>query len=134
MSPFSQMVTCLDCSVASFSCLINLYMVSSCCNVIYHRNVLLFQIVKVRKLIVVCLISIPRLVTIVLSNNRFFCFFRLQVLQEAAHVSQESIRSLYPFMARLQCLAQLEEFASLCSRLFVCLYIHYRLIIIFRVT
>ena len=42
-----------------------------------------------------------------------FCWVhRLQVMQEVAHVSLESVQSVYPSLTRLQCLVELENFAQ----------------------
>lgn len=42
-----------------------------------------------------------------------FCLVhRLRVTQEVAHVSLESVQSVYPSLTRLQCLVELENFAK----------------------
>lgn len=46
-----------------------------------------------------------------------FCWVhRLQVMQEVAHVSLESVQSVYPSLTRLQCLVEVENFAQYIDR------------------
>ena len=46
----------------------------------------------------------------------FGCICRSHVMDDIAHVSLESVRSVYPSLSRLQCIVELENFGSIINR------------------